>query len=132
MAIIVETWMAEDLATGTQPVNRTHASGGNLPGHQISLSSFSLAGASGTATSQAWSDLTTINPGSFQSKDVTVPGASLGDFVLASLDLDTQDMLFTYQVTADNTVTCTLYNPTTAAITLAATGTLRVLVFETR
>jgi hypothetical protein len=132
MAIIVETWMAQDLVLGTGAVVKTHPGGGSLPGHAISLSSFSTVGAAGTGTEFAWTALLSIDSGSFQSVDVTVAGAELGDFALVSFDLDTEDMQLTAQVTAANTVTCTFYNLFTQAVDLGTGGTLKVLAFKTR
>lgn len=132
MAIIVETWMAEDLEYGTGDTQKTHPSSGILDGHQISLSTLSTVGPAGTAVTQAWDDLASIDSGSYQAKVVTVNGAALGDFVMVSFDLDVQDMLLDPKVTAANTVTCVFFNPTGAAIDLGTSGTLKVLVFKTR
>jgi hypothetical protein len=132
MAIIVETWMAEDIEWGTEATSKTHPSGGTLNGYQVSLSTLSLAGSSGTASSQVWDDITTINAGAALTKTVTVTGAELGDFALASFDLDPQGMMMDARVTAANTVTVVMFNPTAGGLTLATTGTIRVLVFKTR
>lgn len=59
--------------------------------------------------------------------DVTVPGAQLGDFVLASFDKDLLDLQLNGSVTAVNTVTCTLSNSTGATRDVAS-GTLRIKV----
>lgn len=76
---------------------------------------------------------TTWNPGSIadgdeEAQNVTVTGAALGDFVTAvSFSLDVQDLELTGQVTAANTVTCTLSNNTGGSVDLAS-GTVRVRV----
>lgn len=56
-----------------------------------------------------------------ESKDITITGAALGDFVLASIGVDTVDLVLTGAVTAADTVTLTLANNTGAAVDLAAT-----------
>ena len=70
-----------------------------------------------------------IGNGAEEAKEVTVTGAALGDFALASFSLDVTDLTLDAQVTAANTVTCILANNTGGAIDLAS-GTVRVLVFR--
>lgn len=130
MAIVVETWMAEDLEFGTGNTSKTHASGGVLNGHQISLSSLSTAGPAGTAPSVVWDPATVAN-GASVSTTVPVPGAALGDFVLSSFSLDLQGATMRAYVSAPNVVTIVLSNLSGAPINLAS-GTVRVLVFKTR
>lgn len=65
----------------------------------------------------------TWNPGSIadgdeEAKEVTVTGAELGDFVIASFSLDVADLVLNAQVTAADTVTCILANNTGGAIDL--------------
>jgi hypothetical protein len=62
-------------------------------------------------------------------KDVTVAGAVLGDFAVASLSLDQTGLGITAQVTATDTVTITLINGTGGAVDLASL-TYRILVFK--
>lgn len=74
----------------------------------------------------------TWDPGSLvdgagESKDVTVTGAALGDFAIASLGVDTVDLLLTATVTAADTVTVRLQNESTATADLAS-STLNVVV----
>jgi len=76
----------------------------------------------------------TWNPGSIadgdeEAKEVTVTGAALGDYAVASFSLDVADLTLDAQVTAANTVTCVLANNTGGAIDLGS-GTIRVLVFR--
>ena len=59
--------------------------------------------------------------------EVTVTGAALGDFVLASFSLDVADLAITAAVTAADTVTYQLLNNTGGAVNLAS-GTVRVRV----
>ena len=77
-------------------------------------------------------DTATWNPGSIpdgdeEVKEVTVTGAVLGDFVIASFSLDVADLTLTACVTAADTVTAQLCNNTGGAIDLAS-GTIRVRV----
>lgn len=58
-----------------------------------------------------------------------VAGAALGDFVLASFDLDLQAMQMTAYVSSANTVTVVIRNNSLADINLAA-GNLRIRVFK--
>jgi len=58
---------------------------------------------------------------------VTVTGAALGDFAEASFGISLGGLVATAYVSATNTVTIVLFNPTGAAIDLAS-GTLRARV----
>jgi hypothetical protein len=78
---------------------------------------------SGSAT---W-DAASISDGDMESKDITVTGAAIGDFVLVSMGVDVVDLGVSAQVTATNTVTVTLLNNTGGAVDLAST-TCRVRV----
>lgn len=76
----------------------------------------------------------TWNPGSIAdgdelAVDVTVTGAALGDYAMASFSLDVSDLVLDAQVTASNTVTCVLANNTGGAVDLAS-GTLYVRVLR--
>ena len=72
-------------------------------------------------------DAGSIADGNEEALEVTVPGASLGDFVLSSFSVDVADLMLTAAVTAANTVTAVLANNTGGGIDLAS-GTLRVRV----
>ncbi len=79
---------------------------------------------SGSAT---W-DAGSIADGDEEAAEVTVTGAALGDFAIASLSIDVADLVLNANVTAANTVTCVLANNTGGAINLAsATVYVRVL-----
>jgi len=130
MAIVVETWMSEDLELGVDSTTKTHPGGGTLNGTQISLSTFSRAGASGTSETTTW-DPGEIASGSSEEKEITVQGAQLGDFVLASLNIDLAGLMLSAYVSAENTVTASLYNLSGGAVNLGS-ATLKVAVFETR
>ena len=82
-----------------------------------------LSGFSGSA---AW-DPASIADGDEVVTEITVPGAKLGDFALASLSIDVADLDLTAHVTAANTVTAQLNNSTGGAINLDA-ATVRVMV----
>jgi hypothetical protein len=122
-----ERLVQEDIDTGNSTATKRNPGGGTLVGTQVNLASLAIGQASTSATWNPGS----IASGSFEAKDVTVSGAALGDYAIASFSLDVQDLQLNAQVTAANTVTCTLYNLTGAALDLAS-GTLRVLVFSTR
>lgn len=128
--IVVEKLMAQDLEYGVGTTSKTHASGGTLNGHQISLSSFAVGGPSGSATTQAW-DPDEVASGGSVSTTVSVPGAALGDFVLASYSLDLQGLSLSAYVSSSNTVTILIYNLSGASVDLGS-GAIRVLVFRTR
>lgn len=62
-----------------------------------------------------------------ESVDVTVTGAVLGDFAVASLGVDSADLTVTANVTAADTVTVRAQNESGGAVDLAST-TVRVWV----
>jgi len=77
----------------------------------------------------------TWNPGSIakgdmEAKAVTVTGAALGDYALASFSIDIADLILDAQVTAANTVTCVLTNTTDTDPTDLGSGTVYVRVFK--
>ena len=79
---------------------------------------------SGSLTTVTW-DPPSIPVGGDASLPVTVPGAMLGDFAMASFDQDVTDLALSADVTAANEITCTLHNSGSGARDLAS-GTLRV------
>lgn len=135
MAIVVETWMGEDLDLGIIDTEHTHQSGGVIPGTKISLTTFSVAGVSGYATTASWSP-GEIAIGGQATVEVTVPGAQVGDLALASYDgisvaaATDQLMMGQPQVTAADTVRIVVTNHSAAPLT--PTGNLKVLVFHVR
>lgn len=68
-----------------------------------------------------------IADGDEAAEEVTVTGAQLGDFAMASMSVDISDLMLTAAVTAANTVTCVLANNTGGAVDLDS-GTLYVMV----
>jgi hypothetical protein len=137
MAVIVETAMGQDLDLGTEATEKTHPGGGKVPGHQISLTTFSTAGASGMGVTQAWDPqdvLTasqTISNGSSAKTTVTVSGAALGDFALASYDKDLKGMTLRASVKSANTVEVVMANNSGAGQD-PDSGNVKVLVFKVR
>jgi hypothetical protein len=73
-------------------------------------------------------DFGSIADGNEETEEITVTGAALGDFVLASMSIDVTDLTITASVTAANTVTVVVGNFTGGAIDLGS-GTLTVKVF---
>jgi len=122
-----ETLVQEDIDVGVGTASKRSPAGGSHTGTQVGVHSIGVGQAS---TSTEW-DTNSIAAGSAATKEVTVSGAALGDFVLASLSLDIQDMMLDAQVTATNTVTAVLYNRTSAAIDILS-PTLKVLVLKSR
>ena len=72
-------------------------------------------------------DWGSIADGDEAAQEVTVTGAQLGDFAMASMSIDISDLMLTAAVTAANTVTCVLANNTGGAVDLSS-GTLYVMV----
>ena len=78
--------------------------------------------------SDTW-DPASIADGDEEAKEITVTGAALGDFVLASFSVDVADLSLTADVTAADTVTAVLANNTGGAVDLAS-GTIYVRVIK--
>lgn len=76
-------------------------------------------------------DWGSIADGDEEAEEVTVTGAALGDFAIASMSVDVADLQLSADVTAANTVTCVLSNSTGGAIDLGS-GTLKVMVIKTQ
>ena len=74
-------------------------------------------------------DWGSISDGDEAAEEVTVTGAALGDYALATMSIDVTDLVITASVTAANTVTVILSNETGGAIDLGS-GTLTVKVFK--
>tara|TARA_R110001599_G_scaffold74152_2_gene204636 strand:+ start:650 stop:1771 length:1122 start_codon:yes stop_codon:yes gene_type:complete len=72
-------------------------------------------------------DWGSISDGDEAAEEVTVTGAALGDFAMASMSIDVTDLVVTAEVTAANTVTVVVLNNTGGAIDLGS-GTLYVRV----
>lgn len=129
MSLLYEKVVQEDLNVGTSAaVTVTNPGGGTLTGTQIGIHSVAVGQVS---FSETW-DPASIAAAGYESEDVTVPGASVGDFVMATLStMVTNDMMISGHVSAADTVKVILFNPTAGAINLDE-GTLSVLVFKSR
>lgn len=128
MSLLYEKVVQEDLNVGTSTATVTNPGGGTLTGTQIGIHSVAVGQVAWTET---W-DPGSIAAAGYESEDVTVPGAAVGDFVLAAHDkMLTNDMMIVGHVSATDTVKVILFNPTGVAVDLDS-GTLRVLVFKSR
>ena len=78
--------------------------------------------------SATW-DPGSIAHGNEEATNVTVTGAELGDYAIASFSLDVTDLELDAEVTAADTVTCVLSNSTGGAIDLGE-GTVYARVFR--
>lgn len=83
----------------------------------------------GPLTGSAVFDPSNLADGAGETTTVTVTGAVLGDFALASFSLDLQGIGVTAWVSAADTVSVRLQNETGGALNLAQ-GTLRALVWR--
>lgn len=129
MALLFELAVQEDLNIGTDyGIDVSRPDGGAFDGTQIGIHSVAV----GQVAYQVTWNPASIAAAGYEDTDVTVVGAAVGDFALASLDtILTNDMMLTAHVSAANTVKVVLFNPTAGAINLAS-GTLSVLVFKAR
>jgi len=90
---------------------------------------YQLPALNGYLTGSETKDFGSIADGNEEAEEVTVTGAALGDFAVASMSIDVTDLVVTAEVTASNTVTVVLLNNTGGAIDLGS-GTLTVRVFK--
>ena len=81
-----------------------------------------------TYSGSATYDPASLVDGAGATTTVTVTGAALGDYAVASFSNDLQGILLTAYVSAANTVSVRFQNETAGTIDLAS-GTLRALVF---
>ena len=125
MTRVFKELLSEDLQLGSGAGTKPNPGGGELTGTKVGIQSFAVGGAAVTDT---W-DPGSVAAGGQVTKDITVPGAALGDFVLKSFSLDVEDLKLSADVTAANTVTAILSNLTGAAVDLGS-GTLKVLVLK--
>jgi hypothetical protein len=120
-----EKALTEDLNVGTSTAVKRNPNGGTITGTQIGVHTFAVTGKAVTST---WNPAS-VASGSKVSTTVTVTGAALGDFVLRSFSLDVQELSFTADVSATNTVEVVLANLTGSAVDLGS-GTLKVAVLK--
>lgn len=74
-------------------------------------------------------DFSSVADGDSASEDVTVSGAAMGDFCVASLGVDSVDVAVYCAVTAANVATISIANHTGAGVDLAST-TIRAMVIR--
>ena len=74
-------------------------------------------------------DWGSIDDGNEAAEEVTVTGAALGDYAVATMSIDVTDLTITASVTAADTATVVLGNFTGSAVDLGS-GTLTVKVFK--
>ena len=117
----------EDLDVGVDTSTKRNPSGGTLTTTQVGIHSLAVGQVEVTAT---WNPDSIAN-GASASTTVTVSGAALGDYAVASFSLDLSGLTLSAYVSATNTVTVVLSNLTGAAVNLAS-GTVSVLVFKSR
>ena len=128
MSLLYEKVVQEDLNVGITTVTVTNPTGGSLTGTLIGIHSVAVGQVAWTET---W-DPGSIAAAGYEAEDVTVPGAAIGDFVMASLTtMVTNDMMLAAHVSAADTVKVILFNPTANPIDLGI-GTLAVIVFKAR
>ena len=128
MSLLYEKVVQEDLNVGTSTATVTNPGGGTLTGTQIGIHTFAVGQ---LAYQETW-DPGSIASLGYESEDVTVPGAVAKDFAEASLStILTNVMMLSAHVSAADTVTVVLFNPTAGAIDLGS-GTLSVLVLKAR
>lgn len=127
-SIKFEDLVEEDLNVGTDSTWVNAPGGGELRSTQLGIHTFARGQKQYSA---AWT------PGSITARrsvstTVTVPDATAGDLVMASMtSMTTKDLVISGHVSAANTVKVEIFNPTAAALTVAA-GTVNVLVFPFR
>lgn len=117
----------EDLNVGVGVTTKRNPAGGTLVATQVGIHSFAIGQ---LAISQTW-DPASVGSLAVVTTTVTVPGAALGDFAFASFSLSLAGLLLYAYVSATNTVTISLFNPTSSAIDLSS-GTVKVLVLKSR
>lgn len=79
--------------------------------------------------SNSWDPVSTAI-GGVATRNITVTGAALGDFAIASFSLDTGGLALTAEVTAADTVTARLLNNTAGGAVDPGNGTVRARVFK--
>lgn len=117
----------QDLDTGVDVTSKRNPGGGTLTATQIGIHTIAVGQAKASAT---W-DPGSVAAGAAASTTITVSGAALGDFALASFSLSLSGLTLSAYVSATNTVTVVLSNLTAAVVDLAS-GTLAAIVFKSR
>ena len=121
-----ERLVQEDLNVGTSTTSKRNPGGGTLAATQIGIHTLGVGQVASTST---WSPGAIAN-GAQVSTTITVSGAAVGDFVLASHDkILTSALIISAHVSAANTVTVVIANLSGGSIT-PASGTLKALVLK--
>jgi hypothetical protein len=124
-AIVFEKAVQEDLDIGVGQVDVTNPGGGTVRGTRVNLQSLAFYSALAVI---AWG---TVQPSSFVSFNISVPGVRKGDFVQVSYDLDLAGLLFIRgYVSSDDVVTVVIQNIGSIPAN-AGSGNTRVMVFKT-
>jgi hypothetical protein len=120
----------EDIDTGVSTTTKRNPGGGTLTATQVGLHTLAI-GQAGTSATWPGVDATPLGiaSGSSTSTTVTVPGATLGDFAIASFSLSLSGLTLSAYVSAANTVTVVIGNHTGTVVSIAA-ATLKVLVLK--
>lgn len=127
MARTFDKFLSQDFNLGTGPATKNNPGGGLLTGTQVGLHTF----AEGMAKVSVTWDPPSVPAGQSVTTTITVAGAALGDFTLASFSLSLSDLILSSYVSSTNTVTVVLSNHSASAVDLGS-GTLNVLVFKVR
>lgn len=128
MATKYEELVQEDLNVGVDMTWVMAPGRGQLRSTQIGMHTFARGQ---IAYETTWAP-GAITASGYSTTDISVPNATVGDFVLASHDkILTNNLVIYGHVTATGSVRAVIYNPGTASVT-PASGTLSVLVFPVR
>lgn len=118
----------EDIEAGNGLTSKRNPGGGTLTATQVGLHTFAIGQAE---TVQAWTPGAVAN-GAVVSTTVAIPGAEVGDMVLAHYDAtSTYSLIFSAHVQESGIVRVILGNLTGSSVTVPA-GNIHVLVFKHR
>jgi hypothetical protein len=117
----------EDLNVGADLTTKRNPAGGTLTATQVGIHTFAV-GQLAVYTTWAPGEVTA---GGTVSDTISVPGAALGDFVLAAFGASLQGMAISGYVQADNEVIVVIANNTGTMVTLTS-NSVAVLVFKAR
>jgi hypothetical protein len=116
-----------DLAWGADLASKRNPSGGYITDYQIGLHSFAVGK---VAVETEFHPTGAIPALAIAQTQVVVPGAGLGDFVVACLTEAGNGLFVSGQVTAPDRVTVTFFN--SGNTPMAAEGSVRVVVLRAR
>lgn len=120
--------LTEDFNLGVSPATKPNPGGGTLTGTQIGIHSFAV----GVAKVTLGILVAFLPPLQKDISFVTVPGASLGDFVMVSSDLNNVAGLMVYgYVSAPDTVSVVIFNLNQTVLNLPSI-VVSVLVFKSK